>query len=166
MHVLLVNMCALLKDHETMDTHPPNTQGSVVINGLEELQVHSKDEVFSILDRGRARRQTAATLLNAQSSRSHSVFSVTVHIKENSIEGEELLKTGKLNLVRSRHAQCYCKHSAVPVEYAVPSLPLHCSDMAYLHVYIHVHMYIYMYTCICMYMYTHRILHVLYFKNC
>ena len=32
-------------------------------------------------------------------SRSHSVFMVTVHIKENTMEGEELLKTGKLNLV-------------------------------------------------------------------
>lgn len=32
-------------------------------------------------------------------SRSHTVFSITVHIKENSIDGEELLKTGKLNLV-------------------------------------------------------------------
>lgn len=82
------------------DTVRDYLQGSVVIHGLEELQVHSKDEVYSILDQGRAKRQTAATLLNAQSSRSHSVFSVTVHIKENSIEGEELLKTGKLNLVR------------------------------------------------------------------
>lgn len=71
-----------------------------MIHGLDELQVHSKDEVYAILDQGRAKRQTATTLLNAQSSRSHSVFSVTVHIKENSIEGEELLKTGKLNLVR------------------------------------------------------------------
>ena len=33
-------------------------------------------------------------------SRSHSVFSVTIHIKENSVSGEELLKIGKLNLVR------------------------------------------------------------------
>ena len=33
-------------------------------------------------------------------SRSHSVFMVTIHIKENSIDGEELLKTGKLNLVK------------------------------------------------------------------
>ena len=32
-------------------------------------------------------------------SRSHTVFSITVHIKENSVDGEELLKTGKLNLV-------------------------------------------------------------------
>lgn len=32
-------------------------------------------------------------------SRSHTVFSVTVHIKESTVDGEELLKTGKLNLV-------------------------------------------------------------------
>ena len=74
------------------------SQGSVVVHGLEELTVYDKNEVYSILERGAARRQTAATLLNAQSSRSHSVFSVTVHIKENTIDGE-MLKTGKLNLV-------------------------------------------------------------------
>lgn len=74
-------------------------QGSVVISGLEELIVHDKNEVYSILERGASRRQTAATLLNACSSRSHSVFSVTVHMKESSIDGEEMLKTGKLNLV-------------------------------------------------------------------
>ena len=28
------------------------------------------------------------------------MFSVTIHIKENSVSGEELLKIGKLNLVR------------------------------------------------------------------
>lgn len=72
----------------------------MVIQGLEELTVSNKNEVYSILERGAARRQTAATLLNACSSRSHSVFSVTVHMKESSIDGEEMLKTGKLNLVR------------------------------------------------------------------
>ncbi|XP_060073032.1 kinesin-like protein KIF11 [Ylistrum balloti] len=74
-------------------------KGSVIINGLEEVVVRSKNEVFEILQRGTARRQTAATLMNAHSSRSHTVFSVTVHIKESNIDGEELLKTGKLYLV-------------------------------------------------------------------
>ncbi|PFX29238.1 kinesin-like protein KIF11 [Stylophora pistillata] len=74
-------------------------KGSVVIQGLEELVVHDKDDVYNILERGKAKRQTAATLMNAHSSRSHSVFSVTIHIKENSVSGEELLKIGKLNLV-------------------------------------------------------------------
>ncbi|XP_055952321.1 kinesin-like protein KIF11-B [Argiope bruennichi] len=76
-----------------------NRKGSVIIQGLEEILVNNKDEVYTILEKGTSRRQTAATMLNASSSRSHTVFSVTVHIKENTVEGEELLKTGKLNLV-------------------------------------------------------------------
>jgi hypothetical protein len=32
-------------------------------------------------------------------SRSHSIFSITIHIKETTPEGEELMKCGKLNLV-------------------------------------------------------------------
>jgi len=74
-------------------------KGSVIVGGLEEIIVQSKAEIYEILKRGSAKRQTAATLLNACSSRSHTVFSVTVHIREGSIEGEELLKIGKLNLV-------------------------------------------------------------------
>ncbi|KAH9319214.1 hypothetical protein KI387_020983, partial [Taxus chinensis] len=31
--------------------------------------------------------------------RSHSIFSVTIHIKEATAEGQELVKCGKLNLV-------------------------------------------------------------------
>ena len=37
--------------------------------------------------------------MNAHSSRSHTIFSITVHIRENTDDGEELMKTGKLNLV-------------------------------------------------------------------
>lgn len=71
----------------------------MIIHGLEEITVHNREEVFFILEKGAAKRQTAATLLNAASSRSHTVFSVTVHIRETTADGEELLKTGKLNLV-------------------------------------------------------------------
>jgi kinesin family protein 11 len=48
---------------------------------------------------GTAKRRTAETLLNKQSSRSHSVFAITIHIKEMTTDGEELIKVGKLNLV-------------------------------------------------------------------
>ncbi|KAK3856219.1 hypothetical protein Pcinc_037442 [Petrolisthes cinctipes] len=74
-------------------------KGSCIIQGLEEVLVRSKSDVYSILEKGSAKRQTAATLMNAHSSRSHTVFTVTVHIKENTVDGEELLKTGKLHLV-------------------------------------------------------------------
>ncbi|XP_015435263.1 PREDICTED: bipolar kinesin KRP-130-like [Dufourea novaeangliae] len=74
-------------------------KGAVIVHGLEEVTIYNKKDVFKILQKGSEKRQTAATLMNANSSRSHTIFSITVHIKENTIDGEELLKTGKLNLV-------------------------------------------------------------------
>uniref|UniRef100_A0A8C4R6U8 Kinesin-like protein n=1 Tax=Eptatretus burgeri TaxID=7764 RepID=A0A8C4R6U8_EPTBU len=74
-------------------------QGAVMVKGLEEITVHNKDEVYAILESGAAKRRTAFTLMNAYSSRSHSVFSVTIHMKETTLDGEELVKVGKLNLV-------------------------------------------------------------------
>ncbi|KAM6105803.1 kinesin-like protein KIF11 [Pterocles gutturalis] len=77
----------------------PRNKRGVVIRGLEEVSVHNKNEVYHILERGAARRTTAATYLNAYSSRSHSVFLITIHMKEATVDGEELVKIGKLNLV-------------------------------------------------------------------
>ncbi|KAK6641195.1 hypothetical protein RUM44_012904 [Polyplax serrata] len=74
-------------------------KGSVIVSGLEERTVHNKDDVYAILEAGNLRRQTAPTLMNAQSSRSHTIFTITVHIKVTTPEGEDLIKTGKLNLV-------------------------------------------------------------------
>ncbi|XP_057258295.1 kinesin-like protein KIF11 isoform X2 [Pezoporus wallicus] len=76
----------------------PRNKRGVIIKGLEEITVHNKNEVYQILERGAAKRTTAATYMNAYSSRSHSVFSITIHMKETTIDGEELVKIGKLNL--------------------------------------------------------------------
>ncbi|KAJ4772189.1 Kinesin-related protein [Rhynchospora pubera] len=74
-------------------------KGGVFVRGLEEEIVGSAGEIYKILEKGSAKRKTAETLLNKQSSRSHSIFSITIHIKESTPEGEELIKCGKLNLV-------------------------------------------------------------------
>ena len=74
-------------------------KGSVTIQGLEELQVHDKQEVYRILERGSEKRRTAETKMNASSSRSHTVFTVTVFINQQSIDGDDKLSIGKLNLV-------------------------------------------------------------------
>lgn len=74
-------------------------KGGVFVRGLEEEIVTTATEIYKILDKGSAKRRTAETLLNKQSSRSHSIFSITIHIKECTPEGEELIKCGKLNLV-------------------------------------------------------------------
>lgn len=74
-------------------------KGSIIIHGLEEVTVHNKTDIYRILEKGSDRRHTAATMLNSNSSRSHTVFSIMIHTKENTSGGEELLKTAKLNLV-------------------------------------------------------------------
>ncbi|XP_057955730.1 kinesin-like protein KIN-5D isoform X2 [Malania oleifera] len=74
-------------------------KGGVFVRGLEEEIVCTANEIYKILEKGSAKRQTAETLLNKQSSRSHAVFSITIHIKECTPEGEEMIKCGKLNLV-------------------------------------------------------------------
>ncbi|XP_021716249.1 kinesin-like protein KIN-5D [Chenopodium quinoa] len=74
-------------------------KGGVFVRGLEEEIVTTADEIYKILEKCSAKRRTAETLLNKQSSRSHSIFSITIHIKEFTPEGEEMIKCGKLNLV-------------------------------------------------------------------
>nr|XP_009782178.1 PREDICTED: probable 125 kDa kinesin-related protein [Nicotiana sylvestris] len=74
-------------------------KGCVVVRGLEEEAVYSANDIYNLLERGAARRRTADTLLNKRSSRSHSVFSITIHVKEMTVGDEELIKCGKLNLV-------------------------------------------------------------------
>ena len=65
-------------------------KGSVIIQGLEELQVHDKREVYNLLERGSIKRKTAETKMNANSSRSHTVFTVTVFINQQSIDGDDM----------------------------------------------------------------------------
>ena len=88
-------------------------KGSVTIQGLEEIQVHDKQEVYRILERGSEKRRTAETNMNASSSRSHTVFTVTVFINQQSIDGDDMLKIGKLNLVDLAGAENIGKSGAV-----------------------------------------------------
>ncbi|KAL4537858.1 hypothetical protein Ndes2526B_g04278 [Nannochloris sp. 'desiccata'] len=74
-------------------------RSGVVMQGLEEPHVKTAADIFTLLETGNARRRTAETLLNKQSSRSHSVFIVTVSVREVLAEGEEVIRVGKLYLV-------------------------------------------------------------------
>lgn len=74
-------------------------QKGTFVQGLEDIVVRSEEEIFAILDKSAVKRKTAETLMNKYSSRSHSIFSITIHIKESTPDGADLLKVGKLNLV-------------------------------------------------------------------
>lgn len=71
----------------------------VRIQGLEDTPLRDAQHGLALLRKGAQKRQIAATKCNESSSRSHSVFSLTVHIKETTSKGEDMLRTGKLNLV-------------------------------------------------------------------
>ena len=71
----------------------------VVVQGIEEIAVKDAATALSLLTKGSHRRQNAATNFNDHSSRSHAIFSLTVHTKETNNLGDDLLKIGKLNLV-------------------------------------------------------------------
>ncbi|KAB0793392.1 hypothetical protein PPYR_13012 [Photinus pyralis] len=74
-------------------------KGAVIIQGLSEITVHSKHDLFKLLQKGLQKRYTASTYMNDRSSRSHAVFSIFVHMRKPTDDGEEVTKTGKLNLV-------------------------------------------------------------------
>ncbi|KAL0048004.1 hypothetical protein WJX82_005489 [Trebouxia sp. C0006] len=90
-------------------------KSGVNVQGLEEIIVKSSADIYTLLDRGSAKRRTAETLLNKQSSRSHSVFCITVHMRETPTEGEDVIKVGKLYLVDLAGSENVGRSGAVDV---------------------------------------------------
>lgn len=68
----------------------------IYIAGVTEEYVTSIDELYYLMDRGASNRATAATGMNEGSSRSHSVFTLTVSQRDTT---NDSLKSGKLVLV-------------------------------------------------------------------
>ncbi|OZJ05761.1 hypothetical protein BZG36_01320 [Bifiguratus adelaidae] len=71
----------------------------VNINGLEETLIKTAMDGIRVMQKSSLKKRIAATKCNDKSSRSHCVFTITVHSKEVALEGDEFLKVGKLNLV-------------------------------------------------------------------
>lgn len=72
---------------------------ATMVQGMEEYHIKSASKGLALLREGSYKRQVAATKCNDLSSRSHTVFTITVYLKKMSDSGEELLSAGKLNLV-------------------------------------------------------------------
>ncbi|KAI9673351.1 MAG: kinesin motor protein cin8 [Trizodia sp. TS-e1964] len=72
---------------------------ATMVQGMEESHIQNAIAGIKLLRSGSFKRQVAATKCNDLSSRSHTVFTVTVYIKRCSEDGEEYVSAGKLNLV-------------------------------------------------------------------
>ncbi|RAH70175.1 putative kinesin family protein (BimC) [Aspergillus aculeatinus CBS 121060] len=73
--------------------------GSTLVQGMEETFIDSASTGIKLLQEGSHKRQVAATKCNDLSSRSHTVFTITVMTKRTTESGEEYISSGKLNLV-------------------------------------------------------------------
>jgi kinesin family protein 11 len=95
--LLSVDDSVKLKIYEDTSKKTQNT--TTLVQGMEESHIISAQAGISLLQNGSHRRQVAATRCNDLSSRSHTVFTITVYTKRTTDTGEEFISTGKLNLV-------------------------------------------------------------------
>ena len=72
-------------------------RGRVVLSGLQEEIVTSPASVLEVLERGQAARHVDATDWNTRSSRSHTVFQITIESRDQTGGGE--LRVSQLNLI-------------------------------------------------------------------
>ncbi|MCJ1398018.1 Kinesin heavy chain [Xylographa trunciseda] len=85
----------LQPQNDNLPVHEEKSRG-VYVKGLLEIYVSSVQEVYEVMRRGGAARATAATNMNQESSRSHSIFVVT--ITQKNVETGSA-KSGQLFLV-------------------------------------------------------------------
>lgn len=85
----------LMPQNDNLPVHEEKSRG-VYVKGLLEIYVSSVQEVYEVMRRGGAARATAATNMNQESSRSHSIFVIT--ITQKNVETGSA-KSGQLFLV-------------------------------------------------------------------
>lgn len=81
------------------DDNSKKGQTTTMVQGMEERHLSTAREGIQLLREGSHKRQVASTKCNDLSSRSHTVFTITVFAKRLSEDGQEYLSAGKLNLV-------------------------------------------------------------------
>lgn len=79
-----------LKEH-------PDT--GVYVKNLQWFVMKDVAECDKVLQNGKSHRQVGATSMNAESSRSHCIFTISIETSSKGPDGEAHIKAGKLNLV-------------------------------------------------------------------
>eukprot|EP00434_Breviolum_minutum_P033941 symbB.v1.2.030034.t1/scaffold3343.1/size61083/3 len=79
-----------LKDHP---------DGGVYVKDLTIMIVKGVRDLQQVMEVGQKNRSVASTLMNNESSRSHSIFTVTVEILEKGLDGQDHVRVGKMNMV-------------------------------------------------------------------
>lgn len=89
-------------------------RGGIYCQNLLEVTTPTAEHVFELLETGVKNRITSETLMNENSSRSHSIFTIRIHCKDTTAEaaGDDLLRIGQLNLVDLAGSECIGRSGA------------------------------------------------------
>jgi hypothetical protein len=85
-----------------------SSTGLVQVEGAEILSAETPGDVMRIFARGSARRTTASTQMNAESSRSHLICSLVVKMTNNRTGTVSIGKLTLVDLAGSEVRQCLC----------------------------------------------------------
>ena len=80
---------------KSLPIHEDRTRG-VYVKGLTEEYVSSRAEIEALMEKGSRARAVGKTRMNAESSRSHAIFTISVGQKNTATNN---IRTGKLSLV-------------------------------------------------------------------
>eukprot|EP00201_Polytomella_parva_P015707 CAMPEP_0175058252 /NCGR_PEP_ID=MMETSP0052_2-20121109/11744_1 /TAXON_ID=51329 ORGANISM="Polytomella parva, Strain SAG 63-3" /NCGR_SAMPLE_ID=MMETSP0052_2 /ASSEMBLY_ACC=CAM_ASM_000194 /LENGTH=731 /DNA_ID=CAMNT_0016323611 /DNA_START=71 /DNA_END=2263 /DNA_ORIENTATION=+ len=89
----------LSKDPKNKLELKEHKDSGVYVKGLNIFVVKSVPELKNVLEVGKKNRSVGATQMNQDSSRSHSIFSITIETIESGASSQGHIRMGKLNLV-------------------------------------------------------------------
>lgn len=79
-----------LKDHP---------DGGVFVKDLSNLIVKGVNDLRQVMEVGQKNRSVASTKMNNESSRSHSIFTITIETAETGTDSKDHIRVGKMNMV-------------------------------------------------------------------
>jgi hypothetical protein len=89
----------LSKDPKNRLDLKENVDSGVYVKDLTSFVVKSVAEIDHVMQAGKKNRSVGATLMNQESSRSHSIFTIICEQSEVGPDGQQHIRVGKLNLV-------------------------------------------------------------------
>ena len=86
------------KDPPKCDLKEDPNKGIIVSNLIDHV-VENEEQCDKMMAIGLNNRTVGATAMNAESSRSHSIFTIIIEANERDEDGKDHIRAGKLNLV-------------------------------------------------------------------
>ena len=78
MFLFIIRRTAVISDSKESKFLKEDTKGAMYIKDVVEIEVKSTEEALELMHRAQKRRVVASTDLNAESSRSHSIFTIRI----------------------------------------------------------------------------------------